>query len=88
MIYFFFPETARLSLEALDKIFDVPGGITRGVLDKAHRRHMLEISRDTDNMVSGRESGAGSDVEGNQPERKYRPKKKGEKVEFHETVSA
>lgn len=43
MIYFFLPETAGLSLEAIDCIFD-HGGITRGVLDKEHCRNMLEIS--------------------------------------------
>jgi hypothetical protein len=44
IIYFFVPETAGLSLEALDGIFDHPGVITRGVLDKQHRRNMLQMS--------------------------------------------
>ncbi|PSN59329.1 general substrate transporter [Corynespora cassiicola Philippines] len=43
MIYLFLPETAGLSLEALDNIFDC-GGITRGALNKTHRRRMLEMS--------------------------------------------
>jgi len=43
IIYFFFPETAGLSLEALDSLFDC-NGITRGVLSKQHRRRMLEMS--------------------------------------------
>lgn len=43
LIYFFFPETANLSLEAIDAIFDTDG-ITRGVLNKEHRRRMLTMS--------------------------------------------
>ncbi|CAI7628068.1 unnamed protein product [Penicillium crustosum] len=43
IIYFFFPETAGLSLEALDSLFDY-GGVTRGVLSKQHRHRMLELS--------------------------------------------
>ncbi|KAF2013502.1 general substrate transporter [Aaosphaeria arxii CBS 175.79] len=43
-IYFFFPETAGLSLEALDSVFDHSGRVTRGVLDKQHRKQMLAIS--------------------------------------------
>ncbi|KAF7553413.1 hypothetical protein G7Z17_g3640 [Cylindrodendrum hubeiense] len=43
IIYFFFPETSGLSLEALDCIFDYPG-ITRGVLSKDHRKNMLQLS--------------------------------------------
>ncbi|OHW96426.1 sugar transporter [Colletotrichum incanum] len=43
LIYFFLPETAGLSLEALDSVFDFPG-VTRGVLSKKHRRDMLAMS--------------------------------------------
>ena len=45
IIYFFFPETAGLSLEALDNVFDFPGPL-RGVLSKEHRRNMLAMSAD------------------------------------------
>ncbi|KAK5046881.1 hypothetical protein LTR84_007235 [Exophiala bonariae] len=45
LIYYFFPETAGLSLEALDAMFDCPG-ITKGVLSKSHRRNMIAISND------------------------------------------
>jgi hypothetical protein len=56
MIYFFLPETAGLSLEALDCIFD-HDGITRGVLDKKNRRNMLEVSRkqQSTNMIEQEE---------------------------------
>ena len=52
IIYFFFPETAGLSLEALDVIFDVDGW-DRGVLNKAHRRRMREISREATTTGTG-----------------------------------
>lgn len=51
LIYFFFPETAGLSLEALDNVFDHPG-ITRGVLSKQHRKAMLEMSKPESNMAN------------------------------------
>lgn len=51
MIYFFLPETAGLSLEALDSIFDHTG-ITRGVLDKTHRKQMLLFSASTQIAIS------------------------------------
>jgi hypothetical protein len=44
IIYFFFPETQGLTLEALDSVFDHPERITRGVLDKEHRKEMLFMS--------------------------------------------
>ncbi|KAG2420064.1 hypothetical protein HFD88_004862 [Aspergillus terreus] len=44
IIYFFFPETSHLSLEALDSIFDYPG-VTRGVLSREHRQNMLQLSQ-------------------------------------------
>ncbi|KAM6528982.1 hypothetical protein FALCPG4_009934 [Fusarium falciforme] len=50
IIYFFFPETSGISLEALDFLFEHPG-LTRGVLSKSHRKRMLLLSsRDAEGM--------------------------------------
>lgn len=69
MIYFFLPETAGLSLEALDNIFDCDG-VTRGVLNKQHRRNMLEVSRQqlSDNTAEG-STGSPLDTKGSMTER-------------------
>lgn len=56
VIYFFFPETSGISLEALDYLFDHPG-MTRGVLNKEHRKRMLQLSSQEQPTSNGKEDG-------------------------------
>ncbi|KAF6795045.1 sugar transporter [Colletotrichum musicola] len=56
VVYFFFPETSGISLEALDYLFDHPG-MTRGVLNKEHRKRMLQLSSQEQTTSNEKEDG-------------------------------
>ncbi|KAF6785181.1 sugar transporter [Colletotrichum sojae] len=56
VIYFFFPGTSGISLEALDYLFDHPG-MTRGVLNKEHRKRMLQLSSQEQTTLNEKEDG-------------------------------